>query len=151
MLDILMGKSWCFRNSFQLIYRSYFAMFTVVDDQRHHSVCSTDIKGKKWFTFANEIPPGEPWPRISMTHSRIQQSHVQIYWGHGVVLIVCQSDWHSFWWVHSIRFPHQMKFSSTVIGLVMLWFHTLATWKLWLLPNIKYCRIFSSVCSHKQQ
>lgn len=29
VLGILMDKSWCFRSSFQLIYTSYFAMFTV--------------------------------------------------------------------------------------------------------------------------
>lgn len=41
-----------------------------------------------------------------------------------------------------------MKFSNTLIGLVMLWFHTV---RLWLLPNMMYCKMFSSACSCKHQ
>lgn len=54
---------------------------------------------------------------------------------------VCVNSWTGrlFRWENSIRFPHQMKFSSTVIGLVMIRFHTVI--KLWLLPNMKDSQI----------
>lgn len=62
------------------------------NDQRSNSVRSADIKEEKKITSANEVPPGEPCLCIQMTCWRIQQLNVLKYWGHGVVLMVFQSN-----------------------------------------------------------
>lgn len=125
---------------------SYFAMFIVAMIKGPTQYVSQTLKER------NDLPPQMKYLLESHAHAfqwLAQESNNRMSRNiEGMeLLIVCQSDWPTIWWMHSIRFPHQMKFSYKVIGLVMLWFHTVT--KLWLLPNIKYCTIFNCVRSCK--
>lgn len=93
MLGILTGRSWCYRNSFQLIYSSYFVMFTVAMIKGTTQSVPQTLKGR-----GSDLPLQMKYLPQSHAHAfqwaprQSKESHVEKNWGHGVVLIVCQSD-----------------------------------------------------------